>query len=77
MADKPPGTKELRAMSNEDIHIRLEKLRSEIWQARQKTAEGAQTQTHHVSARRRQVARIFTLLNERRLEQQRQASAHT
>ncbi len=66
MADKWPTAKELRAMPEPDMRTQLEKLRSEIWQARQKTAEGAQTQTHRFSALRRQIARIHTALNQRR-----------
>ena len=70
MADKWPTAKELRAMPEPDTRTQLEKLRSDIWQARQKTAEGAQTQTHRFSALRRQIARIHTVLN----EQQRQTA---
>ena len=66
MADKWPTAKELRAMPEPDMRTQLEQLRREIWQARQKTAEGAQTHTHRFSAFRRQIARIHTVLNQQR-----------
>ena len=66
MADKWPTAKELPAMPEPDMRTQLEQLRREIWQARQKTAEGAQTHTHRFSAFRRQIARIHTVLNQQR-----------
>lgn len=66
MAEKWPTTKELRTMPDAERGTHLDKLRSELWQARQKTAEGAQTQTHRFAALRRQIARIHTVLNEQR-----------
>ena len=66
MAEKWPTTKELRAMPTPERVTHLEKLQSELWQARQKTAEGAQTQNHRFSALRRQIARIHTVLSEQR-----------
>ena len=72
MADKWPTAKELRGMPEADMRGQIEKLRSELWQARQKTAEGAQTQTHRFSALRHQIARIETVIN----QQRRQIAAH-
>ena len=72
MADKRPSAKELRGMPEADLRGQLEKLRSELWQARQKTTEGAQTQTHRFSALRRQIARIETVIN----KQRQQTAAH-
>ena len=64
MGDKWPTAKELRAMPDPEMRVQLEKLSSELWQARQKTAGGAQTQTHRFSVLRRQVARIHTVMNQ-------------
>jgi ribosomal protein L29 len=63
MADKWPKANELRGMPDADIRVQLDKLTKELWHARQKTAEGAQQQTHRFSAIRRQIARIHTVLN--------------
>ena len=68
MAEKWSTAKELRAMPEGEMRGQLDKLRSELWQARQKTAEGAQAQTHRFSVMRRQIARIQTLITQQRHE---------
>jgi ribosomal protein L29 len=62
MADKWPKASELRAMPDAELRTQLEKLTQDLWRARQKTAEGAQQQTHRFSALRRQIARVHTVL---------------
>lgn len=64
MADKALTIKELRGQSKTDLNAQLEKLRSELWQQRVKVREGALQQTHLLSAVRRQIARVHTVLRE-------------
>ncbi len=64
MADKVLTIKELRGQSQTDLNAQLEKLRSELWQQRVKVREGALQQTHLLSAVRRQIARVHTVLRE-------------
>lgn len=65
MADKPrSGAKELRGLSEAELQNQLEQLRRELWDARVKVKDGALTQTHVLSATRRQVARLQTILRE-------------
>ena len=66
MADKRPTTKELRALPDADIRQQLDVLRQELWQSRLKAKEGSLQQTHQIPAARRQIARIHTLLAERK-----------
>jgi ribosomal protein L29 len=63
MAAKWPKANELRAMPEGELRTQLDKLTQELWHARQRTAEGAQQQTHRFSALRRQIARVHTVLN--------------
>jgi len=65
MADKArSGAKELRGLSEAELQNQLEQLRRELWDARVKVKDGALTQTHVLSATRRQVARLQTILRE-------------
>jgi large subunit ribosomal protein L29 len=66
MAETLPPAKELRALTEADLHGQLEKLRQELWSQRLKTTEGAQQQTHRLGQLRRQIARIQTILKEQR-----------
>ena len=66
MAEKRPGTKELRGLPEADIRAQLAKLRQDLWQQRVKTREGALPQTHQLRLMRRQIARIQTVLAEPR-----------
>ena len=66
MATKRPSTKDLRALPDADIQQQLDALRQELWQSRLKAKEGSLQQTHQIPAARRQIARIHTLLAERK-----------
>ena len=66
MADKRPTTKELRALPDADIRQQLDVLRQELWQSRVKAKDGSLQQTHQIPSARRQIARIHTLLTERK-----------
>ena len=68
MADnkKLPRTSELRALPDADLTAQLEKLRRDMWQNRLKAKDGSSQQTHHLLAFRRQIARIQTVLTERK-----------
>ena len=66
MATKRPSTKDLRALPDADIRQQLDALRQELWQSRLKAKEGSLQQTHQIPAARRQIARIHTLLAERK-----------
>ena len=68
MADnkKLPRTSELRALPDADLTAQLEKLRRDMWQNRLKAKDGSSQQTHQLLAFRRQIARIQTVLTERK-----------
>ncbi len=66
MAERRFRAKDLRALPDTDILVRLEQLRKELWQDRAKTKEGAQRKTHHAAVLRHHIARVHTVLNERR-----------
>ncbi len=64
MPDKPVRAKELRSMTTSDLQGQLEKLRRDLWQLRLKAKDGSLQQTHELASRRRQIARVHTVLNE-------------
>ncbi len=66
MAEKRPRAKELRALPDADILGQLDGLRRELWEHRLKLKEGAQQKSHQIRAMKRQIARVFTVLRERR-----------
>ena len=66
MATSRPTASELRAMPEHDLAAQLDTLRQESWSARLKMKEGALQQTHGLRAVRRQIARVSTILRERR-----------
>jgi len=55
---------DLAAMPEADLRAQVEKLRQELWQARLKAKDGSLQQTHLLSARRRQIARVLTALRQ-------------
>lgn len=59
-------TTDLRNMTEADLQAHLETLRKEIWQNRVKARDGALQQNHVVGAARKQIARIHTVLNQKR-----------
>jgi len=66
MAQPPASVKDLRAIPEADLRAQLAQLQRELWQSRMKAREGALPQTHHLPVLRRQIARVNTVLNERR-----------
>jgi ribosomal protein L29 len=66
MAQPLPKAKELRGLSPPERQAQLDKLRQELWQARQKVKEGSLQQMHLLPALRRQIARLLTVMNEHR-----------
>ncbi len=75
MAEKYPGAKELRALPDSDLTQQLEGLRREQWQHRLKAKDGSLQQTHLLPALKRQLARLQTVLRERRAEVDRQGGS--
>ncbi len=66
MADKRPDAKALRGLPEADIRSQLAQLRNELWQFRLKARDGSLQQSHHMPVVRRQIARIETILSEKR-----------
>ena len=66
MAKRQAPVKDLRGMPEADLRAQLSQLQQDLWQRRMKARDGAAQQTHHMPEIRRQIARIHTLLNERR-----------
>jgi large subunit ribosomal protein L29 len=58
--------KDLRTMPEPEVTAQMEKLRQEYWQHRVKAREGSLQQTHQLRAARRQIARLLTVLREKR-----------
>lgn len=66
MATKRMSAKDLRAQSAQELRDQIVALRQDLWQQRMKAREGGLQQTHQLSAGRRHLARINTVLNEQR-----------
>ena len=66
MAQKLPSAKDLRALPETDLKEQLEKLRQEFWRHRVNAKAGSLQQTHLLPAVRREIARIQTVMRERR-----------
>ncbi len=64
MAEPRVSMHDLAAMPEADLRAQVEKLRQELWQARLKAKDGSLQQTHLLSARRRQIARVLTALRQ-------------
>ena len=73
MAEKRPSTQELRAVPEAELAGQVEQLRRELWQHRLKAKDGSLQQTHVLPALKRHIARIHTVLRERRVESPKQA----
>jgi len=65
MAEQPVRAKELRAASAADLQEQLRTLRQELWQLRVKVTDGSLQHSHQLRVRRRQIARVLTVLRER------------
>jgi large subunit ribosomal protein L29 len=60
--------KELQALSNEDLFLRLEQARKEMMNLRFQFAMGQLTDVSRIKIARRNVARILTILRSRELQ---------
>lgn len=68
MAKKTSTSKKvnLLEMTEADLQAQLEALRKDMWHSRIKAREGALQQNHLMGAARKQIARIHTVLNQKR-----------
>ena len=66
MAAKRTHAKDLRTQSPQELRDQIEQLRQDLWHQRLKARDGGLQQTHQLSAARRHIARIQTVLNEQR-----------
>lgn len=66
MAEKTTGVAAFRVLNEADIQEKLQAARKQLWDTRQKLRAGTVQQTHHVRALRKDIAKMHTVLNERR-----------
>ena len=67
-------SKEVRALSEGELHARLGEIRAELVSLQLKSHRGSIEQPHRVGQMRRDVAKILTLLREHALRAQAQAA---
>lgn len=60
------GMKKLRTMSEQELELHAAELLRDQFNARVKAANSELPQTHSIGARRREYARLLTVLTERR-----------
>jgi len=65
---KPLGIEEIRAMATEDLVMQVRLLKKELFEIRMKLAVGQYSQVADVKAIKKGIARIMTVLNQRRNE---------
>jgi len=63
--------RELREMSDEELQLRLNELKEEIFNLRVDKAMGKLGQPHRFKMAKREIARILVILRERELEKER------
>ena len=68
MPERKLRTAQLREMPAVDLDGNLDGLRKEFWEARLKAADGTLQQIHRIKVLKRQMARILTIMRERRSE---------
>lgn len=56
----------LRAMNEEELQLRAAEILRDLFTMRIKKSTNELSQTHHVRAKRREYARLLTILNEKR-----------
>ena len=61
-------TNEIRKMSTEDINKKIEELKSELFDMRMKQATAALEKSHKIDEDRKTIARLKTVLAERKNE---------
>ena len=62
-------TSEIRKMSTEDINKKIEETKAELWNLRFAGATGQLEKPHRIKELRHDVARMKTVLNERKEEE--------
>ncbi len=62
-------TNEIRNMSTEDIVKKIEELKSELFDMRMKQATAALEKSHKINEDRKTIARLKTVLSERKNEE--------
>ena len=70
MAKIQLSMKELRDLPEAELKEKMATLRQELWQNRLRARQGSFQQTHQLTAARHNVARIQTVMTERRKAQQ-------
>lgn len=65
-SDKPLRMQGLRELQVQDLDRQLNDLRKNLWEGRTKARQGSMQQTHQVRVTRRQIARVQTVLKEKR-----------
>lgn len=59
-------TNEIRKMTTEEINAKIAELKSELWNLRFSSATGGLEKPHRIKDLRHDVARLKTVLNERK-----------
>ena len=59
-------TSEIRKMSDEDINKKITETKAELWNLRFNSASGSLEKPHRIKELRHDVARMKTVLNERK-----------
>ena len=59
-------TSEIRKMSDEDINKKITEIKAELWNLRFSSASGSLEKPHRIKELRHDVARMKTVLNERK-----------
>ncbi len=65
---KPLGMEEIRAFATEDLVARLRLLKKELFEIRMNLAVGQNSRVADIKAIKKGIARIMTVLNQRRNE---------
>ncbi len=61
-------TSEIRKMSNEEINAKITEVKAELWNLRFSASTGQLEKPHRIKELRHDVARMKTVLNERKEE---------
>ncbi|MDD2505042.1 MAG: 50S ribosomal protein L29 [Bacilli bacterium] len=56
---------EIRKMTTDEIHTKIKELKAELFDMRMKMATGNLEKTHEIDKKRKTVARLKTVLNEK------------
>lgn len=62
-------TSDIRKMSNEEINTKITEIKGELWNLRFASASGQLEKPHRINELRKTIARMKTILNERKEEE--------